>query len=190
MEAGRLGEVPELHHAARRDRFSQRGEQPGVEPGPRPRAHGEALGLHERLEAGLETLARFGVQQGADLGGKLSEVACPLVDAGTLECLRRRLELRELLGRNADQPVNHVGTQPPMALGVVRLHEFKGTERGLDRVPHAFGGPPADGETGLNVVERQSAGRPLKAHRESHEVLYPYVTHRADCVNIRPGIPE
>ena len=66
----------------------------------------------------------------------------------------------------------------------VRIHEIEGSERRRDRVPHALGGPPADGETGLNVVQRQSAGRPLEAHRESHEVLYPLVTHCAACVII------
>ena len=115
---------------------------------------------------------------------ELLERARPLVDAGALECLRRRLKLRELLGRNADEPANHIGTKLPAALGVVRIHAIEGPERRPDRVPHALGGPPADGEVGLNVVQRQSAGGPLEAHRESHEVLYPFVTHCVACVII------
>ena len=93
-------------------------------------------------------------------------------------------------GETPAEPANHIGAQPPTALGVVRIDEIEGPEHRPDRVRHALGDPPADGEVGPNVVQRQSAGRPLEAHRESHEVLYPFVTHYVACVIICLNIPE
>ena len=189
MEAGRLGEVPELHHAARRDRFSQRGEQPRVEPGSRPRAHGEALGLDEGLELGLDPGERFRAQGRTYLRLELAERGRPLLESGPLEGRGGGFELRELLGRDRDEPANRVRPQAPTALGVVRVHEVEGPERRRDRVAHALGGPPADSEVVLNVVQRESAERPLEAHRESHELRYLLVPHRADFLFICFDMP-
>ena len=78
-----------------------------------------------------------------------------------LECLRRRLELREIFRRDRDEPANGVRPEAPTALGVVCIHDIERPECRLDRVPPALGGPPADGEVGLNVFQRQPAARPL-----------------------------
>ena len=180
----RLREVPELHQPARRDRFSQGGEQARVEPGPWAGAHGKALGLDEGFEFGLEEGERLRAEGRTNLRRKVTERAGPLLETDALKGRGGGFELRELFGRDRDEPANGVRPEAPVALGVVRIHEIEGPERRPDRVPHAFGGPPADGETGLNVVQGQSAGRPLEAHRESHEVLYPFVTHCAVCLTI------
>ena len=75
-------------------------------------------------------------------------------------------------------------------LGSSEFREVEGPERRRDRVAHALGGPPADSEVVLNVVQRESAERPLEAHRESHELRYLLVPHRADLLFTCFDMPE
>ena len=47
-----------------------------------------------------------------------------------------------------------------------------------------------NGETGLNVVQHESAERPLEAHCGSHELRYFLVPHFADLLFICSDMPE
>ena len=161
-----MGEVPELHQPAGRDRFAQEREQARVEPRPRTRAHGKALGLDEGFELGLDPGERFRTQGRANLRRELTERVGSLLESGLLEGRGGGFELRELFRRDCDEPANGVRPKAPTVLCIIGIHALKATEHVPDRVAHALRGAPADGEVGLNVLKRQPAVRSPEAARQ------------------------
>ena len=140
----RLREVPELHHAARRDGFSQGGEQPRVEPGPRTGTHSKTLGLDQGLKLGPESDARIRTQHGPELRREVPKRANTFLEPSTLESRGSSFELRELVGRDRDEPTNGVRQEAPAVFHFAGIDTLEPTEYLLDRVAHALGGLPEE----------------------------------------------
>ena len=102
-----------------------------------------------------------------------------LPEAGALQGRCRGVERRQFPGGEGNEAAQGVRPQPPMPPVVAAVLQFQRPEGRLHGVAQAFGRPPADRESVLDVGERHPVARSLKADGQAHDVRQPLVAHPA-----------
>ena len=123
------GKVGAFNHPAGQDRLAQQRQLFAVDGLARTGTHGQALGLQQNAEIGLETLQRSFALCCAQLCFDIPKPGCVLREPGLFESLGGCSERSEFLCRDRHEASQGVRLQPPVFPAVVDQDNFKRTER-------------------------------------------------------------